>query len=267
MSSLTEDSNSPPPSKLTRTSGGQRSKTTKRAVHVVLQGKGGVGKTWVASLVAQYLREHDRPPVCFDTDPVNNSFAAIGALEAHPVSLVVDDAIDVEVVDGMIERIVQEDTDFVMDNGAASFIPLSNYLIGDSVADVIAEAGKDLVIHVILVGGGSATETAAGLTAVLSQFPPSVRIVVWVNEFFGPVAINGTKFEDTAFYSKNRDRLAGVVHLRRQNSHTTGVNLSAMLDKKLTFVEMLADPTTHVMPKQRLTQYRRAIWEQLDAVI
>jgi hypothetical protein len=269
MSSTTEaqDSTTAQPSKSTRTSGVPKSKPSRRGVHVVLQGKGGIGKTWVASLVAQFLHEHDRTPICFDTDPVNNSFAAIAALNAQPVTLVEDDAINITAVDAMIERILKEDVDVVMDNGAASFIPLSNYLIADNVADVIDAAGKHLTIHVILVGGGSAMETASGLSAVLTQFPPTVRVVVWVNEYFGAVVIGGTRFEETNFYAKNKDRLAGVIHLRQQNPKTTGINLSAMLERKQTFAEVLADPAFHVMPKQRLTQYRRAIWEQLEAVL
>jgi hypothetical protein len=271
MSSTTIDppqavSNSAQPSKSTRSAGVPKSKGRK-SVHIVLQGKGGVGKTYIASLVAQYLREHDRAPICFDTDPVNNSLAAITALGAEPVMLLEDEAINVVAVDAMIERIVKEDTDVVVDNGAASFVPLSNYLLSDNVAEVIETAGKQMVMHVCLVGGGMAVETASGLEAVVTQFPPTVRIVVWVNEYFGPVVINGTRFEDTNFYAQSKDRLAGVIHLRQQNPKTTGINLSAMLDRKQTFVEVLADPAFHIMPKQRLTQYRRSIWDQLEPVI
>jgi hypothetical protein len=233
----------------------------------VLQGKGGVGKTYIASLVAQYLREHDRATICFDTDPVNNSLVAITALGADPVMLLEDESLNVGAVDAMIERIVKEDVDVVMDNGAASFVPLSNYLISDKVAEVIDTAGKQMVMHVCLVGGGMAMETASGLQAVVTHFPASVRIIVWVNEFFGSVLINGLPFEKTPFYAQSKDRLAGIIYLPRQNPKTTGINLSAMLDRKQTFAEVLDDPAFHIMPKQRLTQYRRSVWEQLDAVI
>ena len=40
-------------------------------IHFVLQGKGGVGKSMIAAVLAQYLTEHDRQPMCIDTDPVN----------------------------------------------------------------------------------------------------------------------------------------------------------------------------------------------------
>ena len=221
----------------------------------------------MASLIAQYLRENGRLPVCFDTDPVNSSFVAIKALGAEPVVLVEDDAINITAVDAMIERILKEDAEVVMDNGAASFIPLSNYLIGDSVAEVIEAAGKQMMVHIILVGGGGAIDTANGLKDVVTQFPPSVRVMVWINEFFGPVAINGTPFMETQFYEQHKERLSGVITLLQQNPKTTGINLSEMAESKRTFAEMLADPAVFVMPKQRLTQYRRAVWDQLDAVL
>ena len=263
-----EPSNSSPPPRSTRTSGDRKSRPVgPRRVHIVLQGKGGIGKTFIASLIAQYLRDHGRQPVCFDTDPVNSSFVAIKALGAEAVVLVEDDAINITAVDAMIERILKEDAEVVMDNGAASFIPLSSYLIGDSVAEVIEAAGKQMVVHVILVGGGGAMDTANGLEAVLTQFPPSVRVMVWINEFFGPVAINGTPFVETRFYEQHKERLAGIITLPQQNPKTTGVNVSAMVESKRTFAEMLADPAVFVMPKQRLTQYRRAVWDQLDAVL
>lgn len=253
----------------TRTAGGQTPTKSKarKSVHIVLQGKGGVGKTYIASLVAQYLREHGRAPICFDTDPVNNSLVAISALGAEPVMLLEDEAINVSAVDAMVERIVKEDVDVVMDNGAASFVPLSNYLISDKVAEVIETAGKQMIIHMCLVGGGMAMETASGLDAVVDHFPASVQIIVWINEFFGPVLINGLPFEKTPFYTQSKERLAGIIHLSHQNPKTTGINLSAMLDRKQTFDEVLSDPAFHIMPKQRLTQYRRSIWDQLAAVI
>jgi len=48
-------------------------------IHVVLQGKGGVGKGFVAALMAQFLQDRGRDPLCIDTDPVNATFAGYSA--------------------------------------------------------------------------------------------------------------------------------------------------------------------------------------------
>ena len=45
-------------------------------VHLSLQGKGGVGKSLVASLLAQYFRDRKGMSVrCIDADPVNQTLA------------------------------------------------------------------------------------------------------------------------------------------------------------------------------------------------
>ena len=44
-------------------------------VHLVLQGKGGVGKSFVSAILGQYFRARKGTLHCFDTDPVNATFA------------------------------------------------------------------------------------------------------------------------------------------------------------------------------------------------
>jgi len=40
-------------------------------IHFILQGKGGVGKSLIAALLAQYLHGRGLEVYCFDTDPIN----------------------------------------------------------------------------------------------------------------------------------------------------------------------------------------------------
>lgn len=42
-----------------------------RQVHFTLQGKGGVGKSFISSLLIQYLRDKGQLVTVVDTDPVN----------------------------------------------------------------------------------------------------------------------------------------------------------------------------------------------------
>jgi hypothetical protein len=47
---------------------------------------------------------------------------------------------------------------------------------------------------------------------VVEQFPPSVELVVWVNEFFGPIVTEaGEGFERTPLYQQNRARILNLV--------------------------------------------------------
>lgn len=254
-----------PQRKTTRSVSSENARTAK-GVHFALQGKGGVGKTLTASLVAQYLFETGRAPVCFDTDPLNESFVRIKSLGAAGVRLLIDDAIDAEAVDALIENILTTDAEIVVDNGAASFVPMSRYLVENNIAELIEASGKRMVLHTVIVGGGNTLDTAKGLEAILASFPPSVKVVVWLNDYFGAVE-RGASFVEWPIYDRYRDRIAGVVRLQEQ-SQQFKLNINHMLSSHLTFAEALADTTKFMtVPRQRLTMFRRAIWDQLAVVL
>lgn len=274
----TPEGEQPEPSATTRrkdratTSGSSASPASddgaRRKVHIVLQGKGGVGKTYISSLIAQYLKDKGEPVACLDTDPVNASFAAIPALEATPVDLLVDDRINVDALDGMVERLLSEDKNFIIDNGAASFVPLSRYLIENDIPGLITAGGKGVVVHTVITGGPALLETAKALAAMIEQLPENVELVVWVNAFFGPVITeSGQEFEQTPLYQEHRDRITGVVRLDELNPDTFGHNLADMLGRRLTFAEAEQSPEFRVVAKQRLRQIRQPIWNQMAHVL
>lgn len=41
---------------------------------MILQGKGGVGKSLISAILAQYKMNTGQQPLCIDTDPVNATF-------------------------------------------------------------------------------------------------------------------------------------------------------------------------------------------------
>jgi hypothetical protein len=271
------DTNLPEPSSTTRSKGlattsgslaiGNAENSTVRKVHFVLQGKGGVGKTLVASLLAQFYLGKDAPLICLDTDPVNSSFSSIRALAARHVNLLTGDRIDVDALDELVERAVTEDAHFVIDSGAASFVPLSRYLIEHDIAGLISDGGKHVVVHTILTGGPAMLDTAKALEAVIGQFASSVELVVWLNDFFGPVVTDaGVEFEQTPLYQENRARIAGLVHLERLNPDTFGRNLRELLVRQMTFAEADQSPEFRIVARQRLRQIWRPIRDQIALI-
>ena len=241
-----------------------------RKVHTILAPKGGCGKTYVASLIAQALQERGEPVVCFDTDRENASLRDIPALQAEPVSLFLpnSDEIDIHAMDGMTERMLREDAHFVLDNGATSFGPLSRYLVQDGIADAVGEAGKKMGVHTIVAGGQELIQTTRGFDSVASQFPASADLVLWLNEHHGPVdGADGASFEQTPVYQKHKDRILAVVRLARQHPGTFGANLADMLRQGLTFAEADQSSALFVIAKQRLRQVWRPIRDQLAPVL
>src|SRR3546814_4538531 len=92
-------------------------------VNLILQGKGGVGKSFIASLLTQHYIGRQVTPACIDTDPVNQTFAGYKAFTAKRLELMRDGNIDPRAFDQLIEGIMTapEDAVFIVDNGAATF--------------------------------------------------------------------------------------------------------------------------------------------------
>lgn len=64
-------------------------------IHLVMQGKGGVGKSLLAFYIAQYVKEKTGKCLVFDTDPLNQTLARTAALEAKVVRILADDHITI----------------------------------------------------------------------------------------------------------------------------------------------------------------------------
>src|ERR1700733_13864395 len=65
------------------TNGSGTGATTQPTIHLILQGKGGVGKSVVASWLAEFLMGRGQPVRCIDGDPVNRSLGQYQALAAE----------------------------------------------------------------------------------------------------------------------------------------------------------------------------------------
>jgi len=60
------------------------SETTNNSVHFVLQGKGGVGKSFVSAILAQYFRHTGWRLIASTRNPVNATFAQYQGLGREP---------------------------------------------------------------------------------------------------------------------------------------------------------------------------------------
>lgn len=238
-----------------------------RKVNFILQGKGGVGKSFVASLLAQHFGAGGRDDVvCVDTDPVNATFAGYDAFGARRVELLDDGVVDSGRFDQLMVSIISEDAHFIVDNGASCFIPLTKYLFESNALDVICGTGREVVFHSVLTGGYGLLDTVAGFDLLAQQMPIETKMVVWLNEFFGPIEADRKGFEQMKVYERHRDRISALLRLPKQNEQTFGRDLKAMLDQRLTFAEAKASPQFHVFSKQRISMMERQYLEQLKLV-
>lgn len=235
-------------------------------VDLILQGKGGVGKSFIASLLAQHYRSRDITPICVDTDPVNATFAGYQMFGVERLDIMEGEDINPRQFDLLVERIMKggnADTVMVVDNGAASFVPLCSYLASNEVVPLLTEAGHELRLHTVLTGGQALDDTFKGLTSLAGSFPEA-PIVVWFNEFFGPLERNGVSLEKSAQYKALAKRITAQITLPAVKKETFGHDLEQMLSARQTFDEAAASEAYPIMARQRLKMIWRKVSAQMD---
>lgn len=233
--------------------------------HFVLQGKGGVGKSFVANLLAQSLIAKGAPALCIDTDPVNGTLHAFASLGVQRINILEGDEINTRQFDLLIEAISKCKTDVVVDNGASSFVPLSHYLISNEVPSILQELGHTAIVHTVITGGEMLMPTLSGFASLVTQFPASVPFVVWLNPYHGVIDYEGKAFTDTKVYKENKSRVAGIVQIPDVKKETFGIDIENMLKARRTFEEEQQAKGVVLMAKQRLKIFERKAFAAIGA--
>ena len=233
-------------------------------IHMVLQGKGGVGKSFVAALMAQFLQDRGGDPLCIDTDPVNATFAGYSAFGVHAIDLMEGREINPRRFDLLVEKIsnAAPDQHVIIDNGASSFLPLADYMISYDVPGLLKEMGHEICLHSVITGGQGQDDTLQGLLELLKNF--SLPIAVWLNPFCGRIEKDGKRFTEMKLYHQHKQRFAGIVEIPEFNAKTTGLDLSDLLKTKRPFREAIADPSILLMSRQRLKMAQRELYAQVE---
>jgi len=250
----------------------------KKTIHWILQGKGGVGKSLISSLLFQYYKstQADENIVGIDTDPNNSTFTKMKSLNVKFLQLLNEDKkIDAREFDKMIEIFFTEQNNtYIIDNGASSFIPLIAYLKENDVLKALTEY-FNIVIHVPIVGGEGQEETLEGFDKLVATFKDDAVFIVWINEFFGKVIDEqGNALESMDIYTKNEDFLGndehsgGIIKISKPDPQTTGKDLEILTKKHMTIAEAMDSnlPEFNFMVKQRLRVFSKKIYSSLDTI-
>jgi hypothetical protein len=243
---------------------GAVSKESGGAVHLILQGKGGIGKSVIASWLAEYLLKDSKQVCCVDGDPVNRSLAQYKAFNAEKLDLVNEDGVIVRIrYDVLLERFAKENRTFVVDSGATAFLPLWSYIVETEMIRVLREIGRKLYVHCVVSGGEMLNDSLLGFDT-LARSTPDRNVVVWINEYFGPVAREGKSFDQMNVFQKHAEKVIGSVGIPQRSPDTFGASVLLMREKKLTFEEAIQSDQFMIAQKSRLHIVRRDLFEQLD---
>ncbi|WP_312183478.1 conjugal transfer protein TraL [Massilia timonae] len=233
--------------------------------NLILMSKGGVGKSFISWMLAQYGKAKAYNMYCADTDPGNPTFAGYSALQVQYIDIANDEMqIDRARFDDLVDEIAEHYGYSVVDTGSTTFFPLMSYMSEARTFDTLKDEGVRVVIHVPLVGGSAGKETLMALEKVLEC--TDVEVVIWLNGNFGVVELNGKPITETQLYKKFHSRVLGIVNVKTRAADTFGKDFSTLLGSKLTFDE-IANYKFKLAQKQRFAEVRRELFEQLDAIV
>lgn len=175
------------------------------SIHLIGGEKGGVGKSVVARLVAQYLIDRGLPFLGFDSDRSHGALLRFYAGYAAPV--VVD---RYESLDAIVEAAAEQpERRILVDLAAQTHEPLVRWIEDSGVLDMAGELGVPVRYWHVMDSGMEAVEL---LKALLDRFGPRLSYVLVLNE------IRGDRFdllERSGELERARELDAQVVSLRR----------------------------------------------------
>jgi hypothetical protein len=232
--------------------------------HCILQTKGGIGKSVAAAWLAQYFLNQGRAVVAIECDQSNRTLSRYERLQTERLDLLdKDQQIDRRRFDALMERLVEDaDPTIIMDNGQASFVPLTRYLVECDALSLLKEAGRQSYVHCVVTGGQLGPSTLSGLEQILGALADSAQIVIWRNAYFGPI--------DEEAYQKiveaSGAKLPEPVHLERWSKPFED-DVQEMLQRFLTFEEAVQSPDLGLMTRQRLAMVQRRIFGELQCAL
>ncbi|MCE7915631.1 MAG: conjugal transfer protein TraL [Nitrosomonas sp. PRO4] len=235
-------------------------------IHMILQGKGGVGKSFIASTLAQHKLAKGKKLICVDTDPVNATFHGFKKLNVRKINVMSGDEIDPRKFDDLIELIAKSESDVIIDNGASTFVPMSHYLISNQISALLPDMGHELVIHTVITGSQALLDTLTGFANLIESFPIDTLFVVWLNPYWGEIEMDGKKFEEMKTYLDNKSRVSAIIRIPNYKADTFGKDLSEILQSKLTFSEALESKSLPIMVRQRLNIIRKQLFTNIENV-
>lgn len=242
----------------------------KNSINFILQGKGGVGKSFTTAILAQYFIDEKNMDniVVGDTDPVNTTTVKVKRLNADLIQITENSKVIQSKFDPMFESMLTNSQNtFVIDNGASTFLPLIQYFNDNCVMDMFEDVEQDVYIHTIIVGGQALADTLQGFEELKQLVKGSkVKLIVWINEFQGIPALENTQLIKTKFIEKNKDVIAGLVVIQDRKSDAFTTDIKELTEKSLTLKEALESEYFGLMAKSRLKRVFNDIYKQLDNI-
>ena len=251
--------------------------------HLFLGEKGGTGKTFFASLLAQYFQAGLKDTCCVDTEQGGSGLVSFRQLAPY---LIREDSAQKtahELVKTLSSLDAQNKT-FVIDTPSELFFSLVRKMKQTDLNSLLSATECTLTLHTVVTGGLPSRATLRGLKGLSGNFPET-NLAVWCNPFFGNIKYAATHPEhrdqirtfeqwlvDDGLVGESQLRgLVKITHFRNRNGgNSYDANVTRMAAQRFTFIQATYDKENfHIFQRARLKYVRnvffRAVHEGLFA--
>jgi hypothetical protein len=174
-------------------------------IHFIGGEKGGVGKSVVARLLAQYFIDHDLPFIGFDTDRSHGSLLRFYADYASPT--IID---DYQSLDAIIETASENpEQRILVDLAAQTHYPLAQWIEESGVLELAEELGINVYYWNVMDSGKDSVDL---LNKLLEQFGTRLHYILVQNHLRDD---NFTILEFSGVKDRALDMNAKVINLKR----------------------------------------------------
>lgn len=224
-------------------------------IHFIGGEKGGVGKSLVARVLAQYMIDKQLPFLGFDTDRSHGALMRFYAGYASPV--LVD---RYEALDAIVEATVdQPERRVLVDLAAQTHEPLVRWMDDSGVLNLVDEMNSSIFYWHVMDSGKDSVDL---LKRLLDRFGPSLRYVLVRNQ------VRGNDFsvlEQSGEQARAMSMGAKVISIR--HLHDGVINKIDAASSSFWKAKNGEDPNhLGLMERQRLKMWMRDVYRELDDV-
>jgi hypothetical protein len=226
-------------------------------VHFIGGEKGGVGKSLMARLLAQYFIDHGQPFLAFDSDKTHGALMRFYSSYSSPV--MVD---DYQSLDVLIELAAADPARRILvDLAAQSQQALARWMADSRLLELAPELNLELVYWHVMDNGFDSVEL---LRKLLDEFGQKIKLVLVLNQ------VGGERFELLeASGQRARAELWGASSMSLQR--LAGATVHKIDANSRSFWAALnngsgTEGTLGLLEQQRLWVWVKRVYEELDRI-
>jgi hypothetical protein len=226
-------------------------------IHFIGGEKGGVGKSLVARVLAQYLIDHEQPFIGFDTDRSHGALMRFYEGFASPI--LVD---SYEALDAIMETAVEQpERRVLVDLAAQTHDPLVRWMDDSGVLNLADETGVAIHYWHVMDSGKDSVDL---LRKLLDRFGKDLKYVLVRNQVRGN---NFSVLEQSGEQARAIGLGAQVVTIK--HLHDNVINKIDAANSSFWAAKNIADKDgapLGLMDRQRVKMWLRDVYRELDAI-